>query len=308
LMLLFGVFWLWLLRDELRFPRALLLIPAGIAILFLLNSVRLAALIAIGNAGARGVATGGFHSQAGWIAFTAVALGLALGVPHVPWLTKTGSREARPVWEDNPAAPYLIPFLAILAAAMISRAASGKFEWLYPLRLAAAAAALWLYRRRLRELDWRAGRLALPIGAAAFVIWLLLHRFAGVQPDNGIAAGLGAAGRAAGFLWLASRAVAAVVTVPIAEELVFRGFLIPWMISHFQAAGIRGAMPFSILISSIAFGAMHGGNWLAGTTVGFLYAAAFLRRRRIGDAAAAHATTNALLAVWVVAFRDWSFW
>lgn len=308
LMLLFGAFWLWLLRDELRFPRALLLIPAGIAILFVLNSVRLAALIAIGNAGARGVATGGFHSQAGWIAFTAVALGLVMGTPHVPWLTRTRPSGVRPVGEENPAAPYLVPFLAILAAAMIARAASGRFEWLYPLRLVAAGAALWIYRRRLRHLDWRAGRPALAIGAAAFAVWLLLHGLAGVQPENGIAAGLGAAGPAAGALWLLLRTLAAVVTVPVAEELAFRGFLIPWLISHFQTAGIRGAMPLSILVSSAAFGAMHGGHWLAGTAAGFLYAAAFLGRRRIGDAAVAHATTNALLAGWVMATRDWSFW
>lgn len=308
LMLLFGVCWLWLLRHELRFPRAFLLIPAGIAILFLLNSLRLAALIAIGNAGARGVATGGFHSQAGWIAFNAVALGLLLGVHHVPWLTKTGPVETRPIWADNPAAPYLIPFLAILAASMISRAASAKFEWLYPLRFAAAGAALWIYRRRLRELDWRAGWPALPIGTAAFVIWLVLHRLAGVQPDNGIAAGLRAAAPVAGALWLAFRVLAAVVTVPIAEELAFRGFLIPWIASHFQAAAIKGAMPLAIAISSVAFGAMHGGNWIAGTSVGLLYAAAFLRRGRIGDAVAAHAATNALLAAWVLAWRDWAFW
>lgn len=308
LMLLFGVFWLWLLRAELRFPRAFLLIPAGISILFLLNSVRLAVLIAIGSAGARGVAMGGFHSQAGWIAFTMVALGMALGVSHVPWLSKTGLRDARTVWDDNPAAPYLIPFLAILAAAMISRAASGTFEWLYPLRPLAAGAALWLYRGKLRELDWRAGWPAFAIGAAAFAIWLVLHRFTGVQPDNGIAAGLRAAGPLAGALWLPARMVAAVATVPVAEELAFRGFLIPWLVSHFQSAGIRYAMPFSILASSLAFGTMHGGNWLAGTMAGILYAAAFLRRGRIGDAAAAHAATNFLLAVWVVAWRDWSLW
>jgi exosortase/archaeosortase family protein len=42
--------------------------------LFLLNAVRIAALILIGNSGARQIALGGFHLQAGWIAFNGVAL------------------------------------------------------------------------------------------------------------------------------------------------------------------------------------------------------------------------------------------
>ncbi len=308
LILLFSVFWLWFLRDELRFPRVLLLIPTGVAILYLLNALRIAALIAIGNAGAKAVALGGFHSQAGWIAFNAVSLGLLLGVRHVPWLTKTPREERSSIWADNPAAPYVIPFLAILAAGMISRAASARFEWLYPLRFFAAAAALWFYRRKLAVLDWRAGWIAFPIGATAFVIWMVLHRLAGVQPDNGIGAGLRAAAPAAGAAWLALRILAAVVTVPIAEELAFRGFLIRWIAPYVQSLGIRAATPLSIAISSLAFGAMHGANWIAGTVVGALYAAAFLRRGRVSDAVVAHATTNALLAAWVVVFRDWSFW
>ena len=56
-----------------------------------------------------------------------------------------------------------MPFLAILAAAMISRAASDGFEWLYPLRIVAAAAALWYFRKSYRDLDFHFGWL----GAAA---------------------------------------------------------------------------------------------------------------------------------------------
>ena len=70
--------WLWFFRREIRFPRALLLIPCALACAFLLNVVRIAALILIGNAGAPEVAFVGFHSQAGWIAFTLVALGFSV--------------------------------------------------------------------------------------------------------------------------------------------------------------------------------------------------------------------------------------
>ncbi len=87
LMLSFCALWLWLLRREFRFPRALLLAPASVAILFLLNAFRIAALILIGNAGAPGIALGGFHSQAGWIAFNGVAIGLMVLSRRVQWIT-----------------------------------------------------------------------------------------------------------------------------------------------------------------------------------------------------------------------------
>jgi membrane protease YdiL (CAAX protease family) len=39
-----------------------------------------------------------------------------------------------------------------------------------------------------------------------------------------------------------------------------------------------------------------------------IYAFAMLRRGRIGEAAAAHAVTNALLAVYVLATGNWQLW
>src|ERR1035441_5240195 len=52
LMLAFGVTWIILFREQCRFPQAFLLLPAGAALIFLFNSVRIAGLILIGNAGA----------------------------------------------------------------------------------------------------------------------------------------------------------------------------------------------------------------------------------------------------------------
>lgn len=70
-MLAFSTVLLLLFRGEFTFPRALLLVPAALVLSFALNIARIAVLVLIGDAGYPGVAYG-FHSQAGWIAFTAV--------------------------------------------------------------------------------------------------------------------------------------------------------------------------------------------------------------------------------------------
>jgi CAAX prenyl protease-like protein len=64
----------------------------------------------------------------------------------------------------------------------------------------------------------------------------------------------------------------------------------------------------AIIVSSVAFGLLHGQRWIAGTIAGALYACAMLRRGQLSDAVAAHATTNALLAGWVLIGGNWYFW
>ncbi|HEX4133294.1 MAG TPA: exosortase E/protease, VPEID-CTERM system [Bryobacteraceae bacterium] len=316
LMLVFCVGWLLIFRREYRFPRALFLIPAGMAVMFLGNSVRIAALILIGNAGAPGVAMGGFHSQAGWIVFNVVALGFSLAVPRVVWLTGerlAGERtlampsQAHDSAAPNPTVPWLLPFAVILASGMVSRAVSAGFEWFYPLRFFAAAAALWMCRRKYLELDWTPGWLSPLAGAAVFVLWIALDR--GPHTDGGIGAGLAALSAPARLTWLSFRVVAATITVPIAEELAFRGFLLRRLIAaDFEAVDFRRFSWFAVLLSSVAFGLMHGDRWIAGTVAGVIYATVMIRKGNIGSAVVAHATTNALLAAWVLIGNRWYFW
>lgn len=311
LMLVFSVAWLGYFRREFRFPRALLLIPAGMIVIWLSNAVRITALILIGVAGARSVAAGGFHSQAGWIAFNCVALGFAVLSRQMPWFAAKGPdvRSVQITAPYNPTAAYLAPFLAILAAAMIARASSGTFEWLYPLRFVAAAGALWFFRDKYRELDWRFGAFSVLAGGVVFAMWLGLDRLAGIQPASPLAAGLASLPSSARVAWLVFRTAAAVITVPIAEELAFRGFLIRRISSaDFDSLSTRRYTFAAVLVSSVAFGLLHGDRWIAGTLAGLIFAAAFLRRGRIGDAVVAHATTNALLAAWVLMGGHWSLW
>ena len=62
------------------------------------------------------------------------------------------------------------------------------------------------------------------------------------------------------------------------------------------------------MISSVVFGALHGERWLAGTLAGIVYALVLVRRGRMGEAVIAHATTNALLAAWVLSTGQWQLW
>jgi CAAX prenyl protease-like protein len=118
---------------------------------------------------------------------------------------------------------------------------------------------------------------------------------------EGVPAGLAA-------LWLVFRVAGSVVAVPLAEELAFRGYLTRRLIARdFQSVAPGRFTWLSFLVSSGLFGLLHG-RWLAGTLVGMLYALALYRRGKVGDAVLAHATTNVLLAVYVLTTENWSLW
>jgi len=309
LIMVFTIAWLWLFRQESRFPWALALLPAGVVVLFILNAVRLTALVWIGNAGAQKIAAGGFHSQAGWISFNAVAFGLSVVARRSPWFsTRTKHVEPSRTAEDATSA-FLIPFLAILGIGMLARAASAGFESLYPLRLLAAGVALWTLRRSYRDCDWRFDWVAPVIGVGVFVLWVGLERVLGTASSSPIPAALDAMSAPARAFWLTARVMAAAITVPVAEELAFRGYLMRRLgAADFEKADPRRSPWLSLVVSSLVFGAMHGSSWLAGCGAGFAYGWLYARRGRIGDPIVAHATTNILLAVCVLAFRQWQFW
>ena len=310
LMLVFAAAWLWFHRAEWRFPHALILIPGGLAAIWLLNCVRVAALVLIGIAGSPEFAVGGFHTQAGWLGFTAVALGICLSARRISWLLKDGM-PANLARSDvsNPAAAYLVPFLAILASSMVAQLASKDFEWLYPIRVVASLAALWHFRHSYRTLNWRFGWTSIALGGVVFLIWMGLEPFVNPGAPAGIPLALSQAPASANFTWLAFRVLGAVVTVPIAEELAFRGFLLRQFDSHeFQSLRWQSVSWIAILLSSVAFGALHGARWLPAMMAGVAYAIAVRRRGSIGDAVVAHATTNALIAGVVIFGGFWQFW
>jgi exosortase E/protease (VPEID-CTERM system) len=309
LILAFLGVYLWLSRKTLRFPNALVLLPLGAAAVWILNAVRIATLVVIGTSGWRNIAVGGFHSQAGWLAFNAVGVGLVAMTSRGRYFATTTLPEPA-VADDapDPTAAYLGPFLAIVATSMVTGAFSAGFDWLYPLRVAAAAAALWAFRKSYKDLRWAWSWEAMAIGAATFVVWIALMP-AGIHDKDGWPAALTAIAPAWAALWFIVRVVGYVVTVPLAEELAFRGFLPRRLVRarfHTVPLGVFAWAPW--LVSSILFGAMHGAMWLAGTIAGLLFGLALYRRRRLGDAVQAHATTNLLLVLYAFATGHWSAW
>ncbi len=324
LMLAFSGAWLLLFRHEYRFPRALLLIPLGVVLIYLLNVLRIAALVLIGNAGYPAVAAYGFHSQAGWIAFNGAAGALAYFSRRRAWFSRSTTAVASAVTPDvavagpqraasegasilrNPTAAFLMPLLALLAAGMLARALSSGFEVHYWLRVVAVLLALAYYWQALPapgRVTWRGPA----VGVVIFMVWLLAAHF--LMPRASMPVALAAMPPLQRTLWIGARLAGAMVAVPIAEELAYRGYLMRRLeAADFEAVRFKAVGPLSLVLSAVVFGVGHGPMWLAGIGAGLAYGGLARRSGRLGESMAAHATTNGLLAGYVLLTGAWQLW
>ncbi len=149
---IFATAYLWLFRADFRFPQALLVIPIGICVIWAFNVVRIAVLIAIGDAISPALALAGFHSNAGWIAFIAVSLLLLALLHRVPLLsrqpeTDSGAAIVGSSHRVRTADALLVPFLTLLGSALLLGALTADFDWGYPLKVLATGAVLGYFWR-----------------------------------------------------------------------------------------------------------------------------------------------------------------
>ncbi len=304
----FLTLYLWLFKEELRFPRVLLLFPIGIAAMWIFNVLRIATLVSIGGTYSAEIAIIGFHSNAGWIAFILVALGL-IGVMHrVSFFTTRSAVERSEVPESaRMASALLVPLMVLLAATLITSAASSGFDWLYPVKVVLTAITLVFFWRSYAFFRPYFSVEAIAIGFAVFIVWMLLVP-ASIEQTQLFADEIADAGPTLLVFWLVLRTLGSVITVPLAEELAFRGYILSRLSGEEIDPNRKIAfswLPF--LGSSLLFGLFHGA-WLAGTIAGMAYAFARYRRGRVSDAVLAHMTTNALLSAYVLLTQQWSYW
>ena len=99
-----------------------------------------------------------------------------------------------------------------------------------------------------------------------------------------------------------------VITVPISEELLFRGYLLSRLACH--EIILEGRIAFSwvaLVLSSILFGLFHA-DWVAGIVAGLIFGLVRYRSDSIKDAVIAHACANLLLSIYVMSSGNWSLW
>ncbi len=208
-----------------------------------------------------------------------------------------------------------IAVLALRGALHAGNSTSGEEDTrlLYGVQAGAALAALCAWHRRYAELSTSPGSigawlLAVGTGVAVFLLWVAplpdwthlgqpAATFVPVAADGSLRWDL-----------ITVRLVGAVLVVPVMEEIFWRSFLMRWIDRRDFLSLAPGAVSwFAVAASSAVFALAHD-LWLAGLIAGLAYAGVYRRCGNLWYAVAAHATTNGLLAVWVLHERAWRYW
>ena len=306
LVTLFITIYLSLFRKDLRFPRALLLYPIGILTSALFNVVRIAVLLIIGLEGNPELAVGGFHSHAGWLMFTVIALGIVALAQTIPWLQRaptavtagtggstasTGPGQAQLPLLQDPIVAQILPFAVFMLSAIPAQAFSQSPGVVYPLRVAAMLAVVALFWQLYLRLPWRVDLVALLTGAAIGVMWIVIpvDSTDATTPYGALTGGLLVA-------WFILRGVGTILLVPLIEELFFRGYLETRLRLKDGLAWKIGAA----LVTAGLFAALHG-RWVEAFFAGLIFSwVAHRRGGRLVDAILSHATANALIFAYAV--------
>jgi exosortase E/protease (VPEID-CTERM system) len=112
--------------------------------------------------------------------------------------------------------------------------------------------------------------------------------------------GLHTLGSTALIAWALFRTLGTTLLVPIIEEAFFRGYVLTRL-----DTGSTIARVMAVGVSTAMFAVLHGRIVLAGIA-GLFFAAAMLRRGRLGDAITAHIVANATVAAAAWYTGQWS--
>jgi len=217
----------------------------------------------------------------------------------------------------HPALPYVAPFVVFLALLATGRFLPFRIEWNYAVRFGIVFAVLIAVSRSVMP-----RRIAHPLGSAVlgvgvFLLWVgpdvlwpayreswLFNNSLVGSPKGSLPAGVMANG-----MFVIFRVLTSVVNVPILEELLWRGWLMRWLISKdFRKVPLGAYTAQSFWIVAMLFASEHGSYWDVGLAAGVLYNWWMIRTRSLGDCMLAHAVTNACLAWYVVARDHSQYW
>ena len=212
-------------------------------------------------------------------------------------------------------APFAL-FMALLALRGALPAEGSAFDprWVYGVTVVAVGGLLWHFRRAYGELarptlpDVRETALAIGVGLVVFLLWIQLDApWMQLGEPSAAFVPLNAAG---GLDWplIVVRWIGAALLVPVMEELFWRSYLMRWLARpQFEAVDPARVGTKAIVLSTFVFMLAHT-LWLAAIVAGLAYALLYVRTGKLWVPVIAHAVTNGVLGIWVVATGQWQFW
>jgi len=195
----------------------------------------------------------------------------------------------------------------------------------YTSRIALTLLTIWFVWPGYREFKWSISFWSVLVGVVGIVVWVGVCKL-GIEQRVfeavGLAEMLGVGERvgynpfeelagqpAAMYAFLAVRFFGLVVLVALIEEMLLRGWLLRYVTDPDWQTVAFGTGGRAVIVTTIVYSVLtHPGEMLAAAIWFSMVTWLTIRTRSVLDCIVAHATTNLLLGVYVIASGDWYFW
>jgi hypothetical protein len=235
--------------------------------------------------------------------------------------------------------PFLLPFVVYMLVGALEPTPSepggmaiglsipyAHYPWLYAIKIFLTVVAVLFVLPGYRRFPWRLSRLAIVVGVIGGPLWIGLCLFDGehvyllpLLKHVGLGGLVGAGDRPAFnpfeqlagrpvWIWsfLAVRFFGLVAVVPLIEEFFLRGFVMRFVMERdWWDVPFGKASALAIVLGTAVPMLMHPGELLAAAAWFSMITWLMLRTRNIWDCVAAHAVTNLILGIYVVASGAW---
>jgi CAAX prenyl protease-like protein len=218
---------------------------------------------------------------------------------------------------DRDHAAYLAPMAAFLLLIWVGTLSDALYPIAYVARTAIAAGLLVYFWKHYTKIRWDYWWLGILVGVIGIFQWVpmqlwLQHHFSifVAKPESVYQPASHFSNPIMLWSFIGVRIVGAVLVVPVMEELFWRDFLWREIIApnDFKLAHVGEWDPAAFFIVAGAFSTVHANWWLTAVVWGLLIGALLVYTKSLGACIIAHATTNLLLAGYVLWTQDWSFW
>lgn len=215
---------------------------------------------------------------------------------------------------SQPLARYLIPFLVFMVLTELQRFGSAtSVFWIYALKASITGLLLFIFfRRRMKEVPgkWLDGT-ALLIGLAVLLIWIAVSSFLSQENSREIMFNPDVFDSPImRSLAIFFRLFGAVVVVAVMEELLWRSFLMRYLIkTQFLNVPVGQYDPRAFWMTVIAFTLVHRSwEWPAAVITGILYGGYLIKTKNLKGCIVAHGVTNLGLGLYVLVTKNWFLW
>jgi CAAX prenyl protease-like protein len=211
---------------------------------------------------------------------------------------------------------YILPMAIFLGFTQVGVWWPGLYPISYLLKTVIAAIALVMLWPKYTKIRWNHWWLGIIVGAIGIVQWIamqwFLQRCSFFQPSPEIFDPTRHFHDQPAMLWafIVLRVADAILVVPVMEELFWRDFLWREILApnDFKLASVGEWDWSAFLIVSGIFGTVHGNWWLTAIVWAMMVGGLLVYTKSLGACILAHATSNLLLAGYVLYTHDWTFW